>query len=68
MMTMTHKRGDKVSGASLRRERERRKLTQGQAANLVGVSIRSWNGFENDSGHPSRQTAILLRLFLERKL
>lgn len=57
------------SPAELRMERKRRKLTQTQAAALIGISLRMWQYYESTEAAkpPSKPVAILLRQFADKK-
>ena len=50
-----------VSPADIKRFRLARKLTQGQAAELVGVSRTSWTLWENGRQMPSPVACLLIK-------
>lgn len=46
----------------------RGKLTQTQAAAKIGVTQRTWSGWETGAVIPSSQSAILIRLLAQKKI
>lgn len=50
--------------AHLREERQRRDLTQPEAAEQVGVSLRTWQGWESGEAFPQARHRRALRSWL----
>lgn len=48
--------------------RERLKLTQTEAAEIVGVGQGVWSSWESGERTPSRQSAILIDLLAKKKI
>jgi len=68
MPTVTRKRGPKISPAEIKRIRTRLGLTQAQAAERVGVTVRTWNSWECARDVPAIQSVMLLRMLSEGKI
>jgi DNA-binding transcriptional regulator YiaG len=52
----------------IKRIREKRGLTQAQAAEKVGVGQGVWSAWESGARRPSRQSAILIDLLSRKKI
>ena len=56
------------SPAQIKEIRERLKLTQTEAAEIVGVGQGVWSAWESGERTPSRQSAILIDLLSKKKI